>query len=77
MTRRTGSADLPLHRGRLPHWLGSRTARWELSPPKPLFTNTDATNFCAGPPFWFQSFGAVMGMDLAVLRHKLRASLAH
>jgi uncharacterized protein DUF763 len=27
MTRRTGSADLPLHGGRVPHWLGTRMAR--------------------------------------------------
>ena len=27
MTRRTGSADLPLHGGRVPHWLGARMAR--------------------------------------------------
>jgi hypothetical protein len=25
MTRRTGSADLPLHGGRVPHWLGGLT----------------------------------------------------
>jgi hypothetical protein len=27
MTRCTGSADLPLHGGRVPHWLGARMAR--------------------------------------------------
>ena len=27
MTKRTGSADLPLHGGRVPAWLGSRMAR--------------------------------------------------
>jgi hypothetical protein len=46
MTRRTGSADLPLHGGRVPHWLGARMAR--LGAVITDFTNTDATNFCAG-----------------------------
>ena len=27
MTRRTGSADLPLHGGRVPYWLGAQMAR--------------------------------------------------
>jgi hypothetical protein len=27
MTRRTGSADLPLHGGHVPHWLSARMAR--------------------------------------------------
>ena len=27
MTRRTGTADLPLHGGRVPHWLVARMAR--------------------------------------------------
>ena len=27
MTRRTGSADLPLHGGRVPAWLGQRMAK--------------------------------------------------
>jgi hypothetical protein len=62
---RTGSANLPLHGGRVPSWLSARMARLGR-------VIVEAIVLHYGPhevlrrlshPFWFQSFGAVMGMD--------------
>lgn len=63
--KRSGSADLPLHGGRVPPWLADRMAKLGLA-----IVETIAMEFSTGAvisklanPFWFQSFGAVMGMD--------------
>jgi hypothetical protein len=63
--KRSGSADLPLHGGRVPPWLADRMAKLGLA-----IVETIAMEFSTGEvisklanPFWFQSFGAVMGMD--------------
>src|SRR5712671_8059652 len=62
---RTGGADLPLHGGRVPHWLASRMARLGA-------VMVDALVLEEGPhgvlrrlahPFWFQALGCVLGMD--------------
>src|SRR6201986_4459868 len=62
---RSGSADLPLHGGRVPEWLDSRMAR-------PGEVMVEALVLAEGPhgvlrrlahPFWFQALGCVMGMD--------------
>ena len=65
MARRSGSADLPLHGGRVPKWLGDRMTRLGA-----LITEAIVLEYGRGEllrrlahPFWFQSFGAVMGMD--------------
>ena len=65
MTRRTGSADLPLHGGRVPHWLGARMARLGAVITEAIVHEYGRDEFMRrlAHPFWFQSFGAVMGMD--------------
>ena len=65
MTHRTGSADLPLHGGRVPHWLGSRMARLGAVITQAIVHEYGRDEFLRrlAQPFWFQSFGAVMGMD--------------
>jgi len=65
MTRRTGSADLPLHGGRVPHWLGARMARLGAVITEAIVHHYGRDEFLRrlAHPFWFQSFGAVMGMD--------------
>jgi hypothetical protein len=65
MTRRAGSADLPLHGGRVPHWLAERMTRLGtvISEAIILHYGRDELLRRLAHPFWFQSFGAVMGMD--------------
>ena len=61
----TGTADLPLHGGRVPAWLASRMARLGrvIVEAITLEYGRDDVLRRLSSPFWFQSFGAVMGMD--------------
>jgi uncharacterized protein len=63
--QRSGSADLPLHGGRVPPWLGQRMARLGavMSEAIVIEHGRDELLRRLSHPFWFQSFGAVMGMD--------------
>jgi hypothetical protein len=65
MARRAGSADLPLHGGRVPKWLGDRMTRLGavISEAIVIEYGRDELLRRLAHPFWFQSFGAVMGMD--------------
>lgn len=65
MTKRTGSADLPLHGGRVPSWLSARMAKLGrvIVEAIVLEYGRDELLRRLAHPFWFQSFGAVMGMD--------------
>jgi hypothetical protein len=65
MARRAGSADLPLHGGRVPKWLADRMTRLgaAMSEAIVLHYGRDELLRRLAHPFWFQSFGAVMGMD--------------
>src|SRR6202451_3066343 len=65
MARRAGSADLPLHGGRVPLWLaGPLTRVWGVISEAIIHTyGRDELLRRLAHPFWFQSFGAVMGMD--------------
>lgn len=65
MARRTGSADLPLHSGRVPAWLGTRMAALGAIVTQAIVHHYGRDEFLSrlSHPFWFQSFGAVMGMD--------------
>jgi uncharacterized protein len=65
VTRRSGSADLPLHNGRVPAWLGQRMARLGAVIAEAIVHHYGRDEFLRrlAHPFWFQSFGAVMGMD--------------
>src|SRR3984885_7064785 len=63
--KRSGSADLPLHYGYVPKWLADRMARLGLAITEAVLTEygKEAMLQRLSDPFWFQSFGAVMGMD--------------
>src|SRR5688572_6540932 len=63
--RRSGSADLPLHGGHVPPWLAQRMARLGLAITESILEHHGRAAFLSrlSNPFWFQSFGAVMGMD--------------
>ncbi|HET6374423.1 MAG TPA: DUF763 domain-containing protein, partial [Methylocella sp.] len=65
MARRTGSADLPLHSGRVPARLGERMARLGAVIAQAIVHHYGRDEFLRrlAHPFWFQAFGAVMGMD--------------
>jgi len=63
--KRSGSADLPLHGGHVPIWLSERMAKLGLAIVETIameFSTSEVISKLANP-FWFQSFGAVMGMD--------------
>src|SRR5688500_14165787 len=63
--RRSGSADLPLHGGHVPPWLAQRMSRLGLAITESILAHHGKAAFLSrlSNPFWFQSFGAVMGMD--------------
>lgn len=65
MTRSTGIADLPLHRGRAPGWLAIRMAALGRAMIEAIVHQygADELRRRLAHPFWFQSFGAVMGLD--------------
>src|SRR5687768_11028708 len=62
---RTGSASLPLHGGRVPAWLHTRMARLGRVIVEAIVLHYGRHEVLRrlAHPFWFQSFGAVMGMD--------------
>lgn len=63
--QRTGSASLPLHGGRVPAWLAKRMAVLGRLIVEALVIEYGRPEVLRrlSHPFWFQSFGAVMGMD--------------
>jgi hypothetical protein len=63
--KRSGSADLPLHTGYVPQWLYERMAKLGFAITEAIITEYGKKEFLSrmSDPFWFQSFGAVMGMD--------------
>ncbi|MBL4688833.1 MAG: DUF763 domain-containing protein [Nannocystaceae bacterium] len=65
MGRSTGSADLPLHGGRVPPWLATRMAALGRVITEAIVVHAGRDEWLRrmAHPFWFQSFGAVMGMD--------------
>src|ERR671932_453205 len=65
MAKRTGSADLPLHGGRVPPWLAARMAKLGRIVVEAIVLEYGRDELLRrlAHPFWFQSFGAVMGMD--------------
>src|SRR3954471_3394883 len=65
MARRAGSADLPLHGGRVPKWLAGRMTRLAAGLSEAIVHHYGQDELLRrlAHPFWFQSFGAVMGMD--------------
>lgn len=65
MQQRTGTANLPLHGGHVPAWLSSRMAALGRVIAEAIVHEYGRDEFLRrlAHPFWFQSFGAVMGMD--------------
>jgi hypothetical protein len=64
MPARTGSADLPLHGGTVPPWLASRMERLGRVIAEAIVVEYGRDELLRriAHPFWFQAFGAVMGM---------------
>lgn len=62
---RSGTADLPLHGGRVPAWLSNRMTALGRVITQAIIHEYGRDEFLRrlSHPFWFQSFGAVMGMD--------------
>ncbi|HEV7135840.1 MAG TPA: DUF763 domain-containing protein [Steroidobacteraceae bacterium] len=65
MPSRSGYADLPLHGGRVPAWLATRMATLGRVIAEAIVHHYGAEELLRrlSHPFWFQSFGSVMGMD--------------
>ncbi len=65
MPRNSGHADLPLHTGTVPRWLADRMRDLGALIVESLVLNygPDEVLVRLSDPLWFQSFGAVMGMD--------------
>lgn len=65
MAKRAGSADLPLHTGRVPPWLRTRMESLGALIAEAIVCEYGRDEFLRrlAHPFWFQCFGAVMGMD--------------
>jgi len=63
--KRSGVADLPLHGGRVPQWLAERMTRLGTGITDAIIQRYGRSEFLSriSDPFWFQAFGAVMGMD--------------
>lgn len=63
--KRSGSADLPLHYGYVPSWLAERMAKLGLAVFEAIAVEFGTSEIISkmSNPFWFQSLGAVMGMD--------------
>ena len=65
MIRNSGHADLPLHTGTVPRWLADRMMVLGTLITEALIDNfgVDEVLVRLSDPLWFQSLGAVMGMD--------------
>jgi hypothetical protein len=63
--KRSGTADLPLHGGRVPPWLAERMTELGTAIAEQIVVNYGPSEFLTrlSDPFWFQAYGAVMGMD--------------
>ena len=63
--KRSGSADLALMGGRIPSWLFQRMVKLSLPIVESIIMEYGKEAFLQriADPFWFQSFGAVIGMD--------------
>ena len=63
--KRSGHADLLLHGGRVPAWLANRMTALGTAITESILIHYGHSAFLSrlSDPFWFQAFGAVMGMD--------------
>ncbi len=87
--KRSGYADLPLHYGYVPKWLAERMAKLGLAITESIINIYGKEEMLRrlSHPFWFQSLGAVMGMDwhssgittsvMGALKHALNPHAKH
>jgi hypothetical protein len=63
--KRSGTADLPLHGGRVPAWLAERMTQLGTAITEHIVLSYGPSEFLTriSDPFWFQALGCVMGMD--------------
>lgn len=63
--KKSGVADLPLHYGHVPQWLADRMGRLGFAITEAIITEYGVHEMLRrlSSSFWFQSLGAVMGMD--------------
>ena len=63
--QRSGTADLPLHAGRVPAWLAERMTQLGAAIAEHVVLAYGPSGFLSrlSDPFWFQALGCVMGMD--------------
>lgn len=63
--KKAGTADLPLHHGFVPLWLADRMAKLGRAIVEEILAYKGKNELLSrlSDPFWFQSLGAVMGMD--------------
>ena len=63
--KRSGTADLPLHGGRVPPWLAERMTRLGAGISEAILYHYGPSELLSrlSDPFWFQAFGNVLGMD--------------
>ena len=63
--KRSDTADLLLHGGAVPPWLFNRMKHLALPMVEAIIENRGKDDFLErlSDPFWFQSFGSVIGMD--------------
>lgn len=63
--KRSGTADLPLHGGRVPQWLAERMTLLGTAISEGVILDYGTSGLLSrlSDPFWFQALGSVMGMD--------------
>src|SRR5256884_8976783 len=63
--KRSGYADLPLHRGHVPSWLATRMTMLGTAIVEAVLYEYGRSEVLTrlSDPFWFQALGSVMGMD--------------
>src|SRR3954471_4377681 len=63
--KRSGTADLPLHGGRVPQWLAERMTKLGTAISEAVVADCGAPELLSrlSDPFWFQALGSVLGMD--------------
>jgi hypothetical protein len=63
--KRSGYADLPLHRGHVPSWLATRMTLLGTAIVEAVLSEYGRSEVLTrlSDPFWFQALGAVLGMD--------------
>src|SRR5216110_1446835 len=63
--KRSGYADLPVHRGHVPSWLATRMTMLGTAIVEAVILDYGRSEVLTrlSDPFWFQALGSVMGMD--------------